>query len=504
MKQRKKNGFIISTTLYGIFGISMLTVFYILYILGTNRTIVDVSTKQVKKEIETVNYQKVYINFLGPKTLLDKITNTTIDNLKSSLNNENIYLVVDKSITNDTAKSVDYTSKSSAEQNMISQKIFSSPSEYQVSCTGTGSAVCQANYNYISGVTTDKKYLFYSIISFPYQHLNREAYCNDNKYNISGAFLNLETGKKNTFSYDNNWCSTYTSKGEIKYKYIWDSQTPSITNFYDAATNNMCVSYGDTNINGYLADKSYHVNINLSTGTSSGIIAGACEKRTEKVETFQDTSKVSFYAANTENKYNNYCYESGDYGYDACINDIPDFDITYHIEKPSRILKYNDQYILQARKGNVPVITSSNVPNKTAFPFLIIQKDIENALISHFYIIWYDNTWYNNNINNISTNDKIRNFNITTTNRDEITNYDLEYYIFTTDEFKDSTGINRYEISDGLKTRLNSNSNIYKILFSTSSNVKNTFPISVDQFYNNNINIDTIKQKILNDVKEIK
>ena len=44
----RKNGFIISTTLYGIFGIMMITVFYILYILGANRTLVNTSTAQAK------------------------------------------------------------------------------------------------------------------------------------------------------------------------------------------------------------------------------------------------------------------------------------------------------------------------------------------------------------------------------------------------------------------------------------------------------------------------
>jgi len=49
---KNKKGFIISTTLYSIFGIMAITVFYILYILVTNRTIVSATTEEAKTCLE--------------------------------------------------------------------------------------------------------------------------------------------------------------------------------------------------------------------------------------------------------------------------------------------------------------------------------------------------------------------------------------------------------------------------------------------------------------------
>ncbi len=47
----KKNGFIISTTLYSVFGIMLFIVFYIMFILASNRTLINSSITDIKDEI---------------------------------------------------------------------------------------------------------------------------------------------------------------------------------------------------------------------------------------------------------------------------------------------------------------------------------------------------------------------------------------------------------------------------------------------------------------------
>ena len=48
---KKKNGFVISTTLYSIFGIMLLTVFYILYLLSNNKILANSSINNIKEEL---------------------------------------------------------------------------------------------------------------------------------------------------------------------------------------------------------------------------------------------------------------------------------------------------------------------------------------------------------------------------------------------------------------------------------------------------------------------
>ena len=56
---RKKNGFVISTTLYSIFGIMLLTVFYVLYALSNNRYVATSSINGIKDKIN--NFSSIEI-----------------------------------------------------------------------------------------------------------------------------------------------------------------------------------------------------------------------------------------------------------------------------------------------------------------------------------------------------------------------------------------------------------------------------------------------------------
>ena len=51
---RKKNGFVISTTLYSVFGIMLLIVFYILYALSNNRYIITGSVNEIKDKFSNI------------------------------------------------------------------------------------------------------------------------------------------------------------------------------------------------------------------------------------------------------------------------------------------------------------------------------------------------------------------------------------------------------------------------------------------------------------------
>lgn len=71
---KNKKGFIISTTLYSIFGMMMITVFYILYILATNRTAVSATTNEVKNCLDNtivVNNCETPLKSLADKILDD-------------------------------------------------------------------------------------------------------------------------------------------------------------------------------------------------------------------------------------------------------------------------------------------------------------------------------------------------------------------------------------------------------------------------------------------------
>ena len=91
MKSNK--GFVISTTLYSIFGIMLLLVFYILYALSNNRMILSTSINDLKKELETNagnNYSQdpsksTYIHFGISKYLEDSYNNEVLKKIETNL-----------------------------------------------------------------------------------------------------------------------------------------------------------------------------------------------------------------------------------------------------------------------------------------------------------------------------------------------------------------------------------------------------------------------------------
>ena len=51
-----EKGFVISTTLYSIFGIMLITVFYILYALSNERIVTSTSVNEIKEEMAKNGY----------------------------------------------------------------------------------------------------------------------------------------------------------------------------------------------------------------------------------------------------------------------------------------------------------------------------------------------------------------------------------------------------------------------------------------------------------------
>jgi len=81
---KKRNGFVISTTLYAIFGIMLLLVFYILYALSNNRYVVTSSIDEIKSVLRAQlppEYQQVeYIESTGTQYIDTGYVNSSDNN----------------------------------------------------------------------------------------------------------------------------------------------------------------------------------------------------------------------------------------------------------------------------------------------------------------------------------------------------------------------------------------------------------------------------------------
>ena len=84
----KKNGFVISTTLYSIFGIMLITVFYILFLLSNNRMLLNTNISDIKNDLENSNFKTSKIKIILASDT--NIENSKIDELKNYLKEENI------------------------------------------------------------------------------------------------------------------------------------------------------------------------------------------------------------------------------------------------------------------------------------------------------------------------------------------------------------------------------------------------------------------------------
>jgi len=79
----KKNGFVISTMLYSIFGIMIIIVFYILYLLVSNKSLLISSIDEIKNNLEITNTEeKIYIHFAVSDYLKDKYSNDFFQGIK--------------------------------------------------------------------------------------------------------------------------------------------------------------------------------------------------------------------------------------------------------------------------------------------------------------------------------------------------------------------------------------------------------------------------------------
>ena len=183
---------------------------------------------------------------------------------------------------------------------------------------------------------------------------------------------------------------------------------------------------------------------------------------------------------------------------DICINDIDDFKEGINIGHGNYDVG-NIKYWTDINDDNI-----FKRENKLGFLLKVrkgeYKENIMQKVNETYYIIWYDEFQISDFEDNV---DKIRTFKVDTTNRDKenYPKYDEEYYIFTTDTaFKDSKGISRLELDSNLEKKINGNSNISKLLFSTDSYVENVFPISDYNFYNSAIDINRIKEIIISDI----
>jgi len=94
---KDKNGFVISTTLYAIFGILLIIIFYILYLLVNNRTLLSNATNDIKNELENdikiVVTDPIIVTHETNKQLIEYITekkpsNGKITIVRNDTNNE--------------------------------------------------------------------------------------------------------------------------------------------------------------------------------------------------------------------------------------------------------------------------------------------------------------------------------------------------------------------------------------------------------------------------------
>ncbi len=193
----KKKGFIISTTLYSIFGIMFITIFSILYVLSTNRTISNSTIDIIKDEI--IGKKNIYLNLLGTESSLNNITTNDIEQLKKDLLKKKINLVVDKSISGTDTEKIEATERN---QSTIATKMYEKNTDYYYTYKSKGKQKTLIHGDTIINVVNDSGnsedysrnqifFQFYSIsknkivsktiYSAKYDDNNIKFYYNDNK-----------------------------------------------------------------------------------------------------------------------------------------------------------------------------------------------------------------------------------------------------------------------------------------------------------------------------------
>ena len=439
----KKNGFIISTTLYGIFGIMMITVFYILYILGTNRTVVNASTAQVKKEIETYKYDKVYVNFLGSKDDLNsKVPDSSIDALVKELESKNIYMEYDKSFT-DTESIAANDNNAPYYQNIIVNKILEFPGSdpYDLSTTFktndipfTCNDTNHSGFRFL-GITNNKYMVFMESSRYSSQRI-RIRYTFVDIYNTNNKKqLYIESISEVSFSPINYVNSYFKQTSNDSIEICLELQKNS-SNYYRKI---ITFNYDDSSYN-----------INSSSNTRCGSSYSELENYTE--DTSITSPSIGGYYASDGKTYS--C------NYDICFNYIDDLD-TYLYEAGLGVRRYFSS------KGNLFVNQSSNVKRYGDVITVEIPREIigsNRQVVSKCEMKVYM-VWYPPNYDDITTNVKV--FKLDTTNKDPNIKYLKQYYVFVSkDDNKDDLGISRIKFEDTLNETLNNAINTKSLIFS--------------------------------------
>ena len=459
----KKNGFIISTTLYGIFGIMMITVFYILYILGANRTVVSTSTAQAKKGIETYKYDKIYVNFLGSSSDLNsKVSNSSIDELVKKLESKNIYMEYDKRLT--STKSINTTNNNAPyEQNIIANKIF----EYTSDETDDLTYSCGSNApNGVSllGVTNNGNIIFMETYKYA-----------DKSVNVTYTIIDIKKNREKRF--------TVQSVNEVSF-----SSITKINSYFNQDSNDsleICLQLQK--------DNSYNskiITFNYDTLTYSvdSFRKSRCSSSYSSLEDYkEDTTitpiEIGGYSTNSNSIKINCNYE-------ICFNEIDDLDHDFYDPKLKGTARFNSNESLFVYNSNVKrygdVIAVRKPYERKEGSRIFSKCDMEA------YMVWYPPKY-----STITTNVKV--FNLTNSNKDPNTQYQKQYYVFVSQDNKDALGISRIEFNDTLNNTLNKAINTRSLLFSDNPSV---FPVTnnVSTYsYNSNV-LNELENQIINDL----
>ena len=478
----KKNGFIISTTLYGIFGIMMITIFYILYILSTNRVTLNSSIEVVKKEIENYKYEKIYVNFLGTNAELDKLSNTDINNLQNELKNNNILMDWDKSIaTEENTTELDRN----IEEHSIVQDLNLPFSEIHA-CNKTNLQSSQTKTLNFLGVTKDG----YALFVYVDRWSNTSA-------NIKYYFINKKGESK----------SIEITDQKISDNYIINDVLTKV--YQDESSLKLCLQItahrdGTNTLREVTQSKIIEIANDYQSSSSSGFSNSACTSRSQYSSMLPEYKEDSNFTVPEFDSYTVYSNSSESYikrkydsckDADICLNSIQDYSDTGFTTVPSnfnegQIASYKD-YVFTHQFSKIKrygIIVNN---------FKADRYGVPTQCYINSYIVWF----IPDSENQSQTYTK-RTFNLTNTNKDPNTKYNKEYYVLITDSNKDGFGVSHLEFSDNLNTTINSgNGNVKNLIF---TNDRYYIPISknatfyVGTNYNTNV-ISRLKTNITND-----
>ncbi len=477
----RKNGFIISTTLYGIFGIMMITVFYILYILGANRTLVNTSTAQAKKGIETYNYDKVYVNFLGSESDLNsKVSDSNIDELVKKLESKNIYMEYDKSFTSTETIDIDNDNVNAPfYQNIILKKIYEYKSNeeddnyYYCSPYGDNSEMLGStiiglspNGSKFLGVTKNGYIVFMEI----FRHDDRDV-------EVTYIFID-----KN----DNEKRFTIRSTNE---KILRIDRIGSIRSFFNQSKNDsvdICMEVEGDYYREY--NKIITLNYNDFSYETIDMEEGSCDEETYEILKGYSEESVTPLTIHGEGTKTDSVSTSCN-NKDICVTLIDDLDKHFLGEK---------LYSYANSSGSI-FVNSNNSNLKRYGDVIAIQEESSATNDNNIdkcnltaYMVWYPPKY-----STITSSVKV--FNLTNSNKDPNTQYQKQYYVFVSQDNKDALGISRIEFNDTLNNTLNKAINTRSLLFSDNPTV---FPVTnnVSTYeYNSNV-LDILENQIIDDL----